>query len=427
MTTMRPHLRTLSFLLAIPLCLGATPNQARQDAPPAGAGQVPSPAPEDPSALHLAPSPDGQETVDGLQAAVALQNTLLSIAERVRPSIVTVAAFERIPKDEQVNSDSTEASLRPSWTRELDQDLKGFRRIGSGSGVVVSRAGHIVTNRHFLLKADGSPADLIDVETVDNRHTLTRIVGLEPTVNLAVLQLDVFSAGNPPSFEPILFANSFGVLPGNLALAMGDPFGPEKFFGMGVFSGTPNRECYQEQLSATYLQVAMHAHPGAYGGALLDLNGHLVGMLSPRNLELGAAGSLVGIEFALPSNIIRALYPTIVKNESRVSPWLGFAVMSNIELARELGVEAYAKLLKPRAGIYIENLFDPSPAMTGGVRIGDFLTRFDGAVIGGPLDFQRALYMAGVGREVELEFFRAGETYTVKLPIEARPETAITR
>ena len=143
--------------------------------------------------------------------------------------------------------------------------------------------------------------------------------------------------------------------------------------------------------------------------------------------ELGAAGNMVGIEFALPSNIIRALYPTILKNESRVSPWLGFAVMSGIELQRELGIEGYSKLLKPRAGIYIENLFDPSPAHSAGVKIGDFLTRFDGAIIGGPLDFQRAMYMAGVGRSVELEFFRAGETYSVRLEVEPRPEAAITR
>jgi S1-C subfamily serine protease len=384
-------------------------------------------AEQDPSAIVVAQG--GGVAVDDpdLAAAMRLQQTLLNISEKVRPSIVTVAAFERVPETELAAAEALEPALRPTWTRELDQDLKGFRRIGSGSGVVVSQAGHIITNRHFLLKADGSEPDLIDVETVDNRHTLTRIVGLEPTVNLAVLQLDVFSPGNPPAYAPLPFGNSFGVLPGNLALAMGDPFGPEKYFGMGVFSGTPNRECYQEQLSATYLQAAMHIHPGAYGGAMVDLQGNLIGMLSPRNLELGAAGNMVGIEFALPSNIIRALYPTILKNESRVSPWLGFAVMSGIELQRELGIEGYSKLLKPRAGIYIENLFDPSPAHAAGVKIGDFLTRFDGAIIGGPLDFQRAMYMAGVGRSVELEFFRAGETYSVRVEVEPRPDTAITR
>ena len=133
------------------------------------------------------------------------------------------------------------------------------------------------------------------------------------------------------------------------------------------------------------------------------------------------------VQFALPSNIIQGLYATIARNESFRSPWLGVAVMSVGELHKELGVERMQTLVRPRVGIYVENVFDPSPAAAAGVRPGDFLTKFNGKLIGSPLDFQKQLYMNGIDRAAEIEFFRAGETYTREIPIEARPPEATTR
>lgn len=199
--------------------------------------------------------------------ALELQDAFAAVAEQVLPSIVTVAAYVRDP----------DAGLEPSqtsaWVKDLSGEYPGFRRIGSGSGVILSAEGDILTNRQFLLQENGEPADLIDVETADNRHTLSRVVGMEPTLNLAVVALEVFSKDNPPAFKPLPIGNSAALLPGHMAIAVGDPFGPEKFFAPGVFSATASRECYQEQLTATFLQVALVLHPGAYGGALVNLRG----------------------------------------------------------------------------------------------------------------------------------------------------------
>lgn len=376
---------------------------------------------KDASALQL-PAADAQVSPE-LQALLTLETAFKQLADRTAPSVVTIAAYERSAKDAAAEGEPTSI-----WIRQIDDNYPGFRRIGSGSGVMVSEAGHLITNRHFLLKADGEPADLIDVETADNKHTIARIVGLEPTLNLAILQFVALSDGNRPQFKPVTFGNSFELFPGHWALAVGDPLGPEKYMGVGVFAGTPSRECYQEQLTATYLQAALRVHPGIYGGALINLKGEFVGMLTPRDPKMGIFDQPdVGVEFALPSNIIRGIYPSILANESRKSPWLGFAVMSPAELAKELGAEAFSKLQRPITGIYIENIFDPSPASSSGIRPGDFLTRFGNAYIGTPIDFQRQLYLAGIGSEVECEFFRKGETYTVQFKIEERPANALTR
>jgi serine protease Do len=383
---------------------------------------APAPCPEP------APAPaDETPAIEGLDVALQLEKAYRGIADHVFPSVVSIAAYNRAPEGEGAED---VPQVEATWRLELMHEYPGFELNGSGSGVVLSEDGYILTNRHYLLKEDGTLADLIDVETVDNRHTISRIVGMEPTLNMAILKLEVYAETNKPRFTPIRFGNSFDMLPGSMTLAVADPYGPEKYFGPGVFAATPSRECYQEQLTATFLQAAMRVHPGAYGGALVNLRGEFVGMLTPRNPKFGLASSEeqhLAIEFALPSNIIAGLYQTILRNETFVSPWLGYAVMSLAELQKELGTEAFLELDRPRVGIYIENVFDPSPAHAAGIQPGDFLVKFDGHFIGSPLDFQKYLYMAGIGNTVEVELYRAGETYTRELLIEERPENAVTR
>lgn len=304
-----------------------------------------------------------------------------------------------------------------------------FRLVGSGSGILVGEAGDVLTNRHILLKPDGTPADLVDVETVDNRHTISTISGMEPTLNLAVVRIQVYDDQDPPEFRALEFADSITALPGDIVFAIGDPFGPDKFFTQGFLASTPSRLCYQEQLTAAYMQAVLPMHTGAFGGALLDVHGRFLGMLTPK--DPAANGSALdptsAVRYALPSNIIQGLYKTIARNASFESPWLGYAVMSLAELRNALGTEGMAKLDRPRVGIYIENVFEPSPAFAAGIRPGDFLARFDGQYVGSPLDFQKYLYLAGIGSTVELEMYRAGETFTVQCAIETRPQDAITR
>jgi len=347
-----------------------------------------------------------------------LGRDLTAIADQARASVVTVAAFVR-------DDSAAEDAPAPSWSRLPAGEYPGFRRIGAGSGIVVSSNGDILTNRHLLVGPDGAAPDLVDVETADGRHTLSRIVGLEPTLNLAVVRLEIYSERNPPAFEPIEFGDSASLAVGGLAIPIGDPWGPERFFGLGVVAGLPDRQCYQEQLAATYLQIAAQVPPGAYGGGLLDADGRYVGMLTPR--DASSPDGTRGLEYALPSDVVRGIFAAILETESTVSPWLGFAVMGIAELRAELGASGFAALARPRSGIYVESVFTPSPASAAGIRAGDFVTHIDGEALGSPLDFQRRLYLGGIGGTLRVDLFRDGEPYTVELKIEPRPEEAVTR
>lgn len=356
----------------------------------------------------------------GLAAALALEQTFAGIAERTFDSVVTITAYERDPET------ASEERRNANWVLDrLSNDYPGYRKIRVTSGVVVNERRHVIACRHGILADDGSPCDLVSVETADRQHTICEVLGSEPTLNFCVLELAAFDAGAPPRCKPAKLGDSTKMRAGTWAIGAGDPDGPQRFFGVGTFTSVPDRECYQEQLTATYLQAAMTVHPEAYGGPLLDVRGEVLGILCPRF----APGTLEplpqqGIVFALPIHIVSNLHAAVVAQPSHRSPWLGVAVTSRPELIRDRGPDAFRQLAKPRHGILIENVFDPSPAHAGGIGPGDWLVQIDADPIRTPLEFQKCLYLAGLGREVTLHVWRDGVERAVKLTIEPRPADA---
>ena len=376
--------------------------------------EAPSPA-EPPAAMPA-----------GLAAALEIQEHFAALAVRAYRHTVTVTGYRRLPPSVMRLPQEPEIDT-DEWDVKIDENVyPGYEKVGIGSGVMISAEGEVLTCLHPLQQADGRFVDLIDVETPDRQNTICRLVAAEPTLNLALLRLEVVNESFPPQYGVAEFGDSSVARAGQFAIAVGDPFGPEKVFEVGHITQPPDRDCYQENLTATYLQSSMRVQPQCYGGALLNVQGELIGILmplapKPGMLELEPAR---GLEFALPSNIVQGLYRSLREVQTWKSPWLGFAVMSRAELRKEQGPGAYNMLVKPRFGIYIENVFTPSPASAAGIRPGDFLVEFDGQRVDTPIMFQRFLYLAGIGAQVELQMFRQGETYTAKLGVEERPANA---
>ena len=364
---------------------------------------------------------------DRLAAGLALQAHFEDLARQAYQCTVSITAHSK--RDEIDESDM--AVERSNWIRDPANitDYPGHDQVGAGSGVVVSEDGDILTCRHFLLNGNEEVVDIVSVETPDQRHTICDVIAMEPTLDLALLRMRVFSKRNPPKFQVATFGDSSSARAGHFAFGVGDPVGPEQFFGVGVVTTPPNRDCYQELLSSTYIQIALRVHPETYGGPVFNVSGEMIGLLIPRVIKAGATlpQPVMGMEFAMPSNIIKGIYTSLRKVKSFRSPWLGFAVMSRTELRRELGPEKFNALAKPRFGIYLENVFKPSPATQNGVEPGDFLVHFDGEPVYSPLDFQKLLYVAGIDSEVELEFFRNGETFKRKFFVAERPPQATFR
>ncbi len=363
----------------------------------------------------------------GVGSAFELQREFAQITKSVMPSVVTVRGYVKKSGDQG----ASRAPAPKGWValEARTVDYEGYQLVSAGSGFFASEDGDVLTALQPLKLPDGSLVDLVDIEAQDGARAIAEIVGVEPTLNLAVLHGVVFLNWFEIKGRTLKIGDSDVVEPGEWTLGFGDPAGPQKFVGTGVLAAKPARDCYQELLISAYMQTSLRVPQQGYGGPLVNLRGELIGITIPLEVDpsMGVEGSSLQDEcsYALPSKIFTGLYESIRETRSFKSPWFGFAVMSRAEIAKAKGFEAFQKMNKPKTGgILIESIFSPSPAEAAGVKPGDFLVRFDGKEITAPVEFQRALYLAGIGHKAKLEFFRDGEMLSKELVIEQRPAAA---
>ena len=349
--------------------------------------------------------------------ALALQEEFAQLAARVLPGVVSISAYERLPEE-------AAASVASGWAvGAAPGRLPGFRRIASSSGFALGAGRGYVTCLHSLLRADGSLPDAIELETFDKRYFLAELVGAEPTLNLALLEIAVAPEHSPPKRVALPQADLDQLALGHWALPMGDPHGPGHFFGVGVFSGQPQRQCYQGDLTATLLQVSTPIHPEAYGGPLVNLAGEVCGVLTPRDATKPGGPFERAVSYALPIDVVAVAVAALELTGVKQSPWLGFSVIEIPALRARLRREdraALAALRAPLTGVYLDDLHADSPAAKAGIQVGDFLVSFDGRQLLSVLAFQRELHLAGIGRTVQLEIERDGERRVVELQMAAR-------
>ena len=366
------------------------------------------------------PPPGTVEGGDALGLALRLQDAFAAVAERVLPSVVNVTSFGRAE-----DAPPRAAADADSWT-VADADAPtypGFRRLKSGSGFFVSGDGYVLTGHHVVTREGGDAAEVIDVELPGGRRVLSRLVGAEPTLDLAVLKLEVVPEHRPPEVTPITIGEGEALRVGHWVIAVGDPWGPERTYAVGTLAARADRQCYQEQLTATLLQASLSVHPGSYGGPLVDIRGRVVGMIVPPPPMIAAHAT----EYALPIDLALNLYEALKVTESRRSPWLGVSVLELASARRHPGASREAPPDLPPTGVYIDDVFDPSPASRAGIRVGDTLVAIDGKRLLSVLDFQKWLYLSGIGRSVSLDVYRGGETLSKRATIEERPQAATNR
>jgi serine protease Do len=356
---------------------------------------------------------DEAQAAAAVAVAVQLQDAFAHVAEQVFPSVIGIGVYARDPEGAPAESP---AAREEAW-RRADEDARrypGYHRVGGGSGVLVDPAGYALSCHHVLLDpATGEPAELIDVELAGGLHVRSRLVGSEPTVDLAVIKVEW-----PQPLPAATIGDSDRVRVGHWAIALGDPGGVERTFAAGTVAARPERDCYQDQRSRALLQTAVTLHPEAYGGPLVDIHGRVIGIDTRRATFVADTPELPGSEYAIPINLAMTLYEALRVAESRHSPWLGISVLPLNREIRQRLADA------PLTGVYIDGVFDPSPASAAGVQVGDVLVAMDGERLLAVQDFQRWLYLYGIGRTIELELSRAGETLRVKAPIVERPASA---
>ena len=308
-------------------------------------------------------------------AAEQLEITFADIGARVLPSVVSVSAYARVA-NAATSPAPPPATGQWAVASAEDDGYPGFRRTRSASGFVVSADGDILTCSDVLLDRGGKTVDVVAIEYRDGQQLLARVIGIEPTIHLGVIRPEILPAVGLPPIPPVTLGDSDRLRPGHWTIGIGDPAGPATAFGVGVLSSEPTRQCYQENLTSTLIQSSMQIHPEAYGGPMTNIRGEVVGLLVPPPGSAPIVGAPPAT-FALPMNVAVGIYQSLKVKESRVSPWLGFAVLEMPAARRRLEAAGDKRRLPP-TGVFIDEVFAPSPAATIDVHVGDCLVALDG-------------------------------------------------
>jgi S1-C subfamily serine protease len=272
--------------------------------------------------------------------------------------------------------------------------------VGSGTGFVIDRAGTIVTNSHV---ARSSKTVTVRFGT-DTDSIKGDVLGTDPSSDLAVVGID--SAKMPASVTPLALADSSTVRVGDVAIAIGNPFGLDRTATEGIVSAVGREIQAPNGFSIdSAIQTDAPINPGNSGGPLLNDSGQVMGV----NSQIRTAGSSgnVGIGFAVPSNTVRKVVPTLTRGDTVDRAYLG--------------VETSPASPGTNSGAVVRAVVPDGPAERAGIKRGDVVIGVDGLTVGDPSDIAAAIANKKPGEEVEVKFQRSGSTATLKATLGTRP------
>ncbi|MGB7988649.1 MAG: Do family serine endopeptidase [Candidatus Methylophosphatis roskildensis] len=314
---------------------------------------VTQPAPA-PAAAKLNPA---AQITSSVAAADVNSLSYASAASKALPSVVHIFTSKEIksPRHPFAND--------PIFRHFFGDRFESMpqRRSGLGSGVIVSPDGYVLTNNHVI-----DAADEIEVALQDGRKLRARTVGMDPESDLAVLKIQ-----SDEKLAAVSFAPAGSVHVGDVALAIGNPFGVGQTVTMGIVSAM-GRTALGINTFEDFIQTDAAINPGNSGGALVDSNGNLIGINTA--IYSGSGGSL-GIGFAIPVTLASNVMEQIIRTGTVTRGWIGVEVQEiTPELAESFG-------LASREGTLVAGVMRGGPADKAGIRPGDVLTAVDGKAI----------------------------------------------
>lgn len=289
-----------------------------------------------------------------------------------------------------------------------------------GSGFVYDTQGHIITNHHVV---DG--AQIVDVRFVDGNIYSAKVIGTDPFNDVAVLQItDDFSE---ETLTPLPLANSAELEVGQQIIAIGNPFGLSNTMTTGIVSQIgrllPNHDAGYSIPGVIQTDAAIN--PGNSGGPMLNLEGQVIGI---NTAIQSTTGEFSGIGFAVPSNTIKRLVPSLIQDGKYSHPWLGVSGTSlTPDIAKQIG------LAKNYHGVFVTTVVPDSPAQKAGLQEatynaertlkgGDVIIALDGKAVRDIDDL--IIYLAEnkvVGNTVSIQVNRAGELVELTASLASRP------
>jgi serine protease DegQ len=326
----------------------------------------------------------------------AIPGSFSTAARKAMPSVVNIFTSKEVKVPRHPFMD--DPLFRRFFGDQLDDETQ--RTSSLGSGVIVGAEGYILTNHHVI-----EAADEIEVALNDGRQARARLVGTDPESDLAVLKVEL------QNLPAVTFGRVEGVNVGDVALAIGNPFGVGQTVTMGIVSAL-GRTHLGINTFENFIQTDAAINPGNSGGALVDSGGNLIGI---NTAIYSRSGGSMGIGFAIPVSIARQVMEQIIQTGSVTRGWIGVEVQ---DITPELA-ESF-KLGQTR-GVLIANVVRGGPAEQAGVKPGDVLLEVQGKPVPDSSAMLNTVADTRPGEVATLVLLRNGEKLSLKLTVGRRP------
>jgi serine protease Do/serine protease DegQ len=323
----------------------------------------------------------------GAGAPLPVEATLkvAPLLKKLAPAVVSIEIRGRIPP---------QPGVKKPETREVH---------GTGSGVIYdARQGFIITNSHVI-----EHAEQITVTLTDGRDLQAKRVGADPDFDIALIKVEAENLTSIP------FADSRELQIGDFVLAIGFPTGMGQTVSSGIVGGLHRNNVGIEQYE-NFIQTDAAIYPGSSGGALVNLEGDLVGVCTAFS---GSGNNNPGMGFAIPVNMARTIADQIVE--------FGEIQRGSIGITTEdlkLGAARNPKLSAPQSGAVITKIESGSPAARAGLRPGDVVVRLGDRTVARAAFLRNRLALLRVGEVAELSILRDGKPLTVRATVAARDQ-----
>jgi S1-C subfamily serine protease len=325
-------------------------------------------------------------------------NFIAEAAEKVGPAVVRIDASSKVAN--QVPEAFKNPLFRRFFGENLPQPEERVKR-GTGSGFILTPDGRIVTNAHVV-----SGTETVKVTLKDGREFEGKVQGVDPLTDVAVVKI------NAKELPQVALGRSDNIVPGQWAIAIGNPLGLDNTVTVGIISAT-GRSSSQVGIPdkrVRFIQTDAAINPGNSGGPLLNDQGEVIGI----NTAIRADAQ--GLGFAIPIETAKRVSDQLFAKGKAEHPYLGIQMVSLTAATKaELNKQLDNNKITLDRGVAVTRVVENSPAQKADLRAGDVIQKVDGIAVNTPGDVQERVESTVVGKELEVEINRLGQVQIIKV------------
>ncbi len=325
-------------------------------------------------------------------------NFIAEAAEKVGPAVVRIDASSKVAN--QVPEAFKNPLFRRFFGENLPQPEERVKR-GTGSGFILTPDGRIVTNAHVV-----SGTNTVKVTLKDGREFEGKVQGVDPLTDVAVVKI------NAKELPQVALGRSDNIVPGQWAIAIGNPLGLDNTVTVGIISAT-GRSSSQVGIPdkrVRFIQTDAAINPGNSGGPLLNDQGEVIGI----NTAIRADAQ--GLGFAIPIETAKRISDQLFAKGKAEHPYLGIQMVSLTAATKaELNKQLDNNKITLDRGVAVTRVVENSPAQKADLRAGDVIQKVDGIAVNTPGDVQERVESTVVGKELEVEINRLGQVQKIKV------------